>query len=347
MNRKNIRENVQCITRPENLPEKLRKDIKGMAKVAKLYPMKITPYFLSLIKKPFDPLWNQVIPQQAELSDNLNADPLCEEVQSPLQGLIHRYPDRVVFLVSSRCAIYCRHCMRKRKTGNNDFVTEKTIKKGIDYIRKNEEIRDVILSGGDPFLLSDEKLSEILEKLRKINHVEIIRIHTRVPSALPFRITKNLGNMLKKFHPLYVNIQFNHPDEITPVSEKACSLLADSGIPLGCQSVLLKGVNDHAEVIKKLMTKLLKIRVRPYYIHQADLVRGTSHFHTPVETGLKIMDALRGHISGMGVPYFMIDLPGGGGKIPLLPEYIVEKKTGIWKIRSFDGKIIDYPVLSP
>jgi lysine 2,3-aminomutase len=287
-----------------------------------------------------------VVPDPAELTDTLPTDdPLAEEALSPVPNLIRRYPDRVVFMVSAQCAILCRHCMRKRKAGKSSWpVNEESIRQGIQYIRKHPEIREVILSGGDPLMLEDENLETILSELRAIEHVEILRIHTRIPGALPQRVTPELVQMFSRFHPLYVNIQFNHPDEITPESSAACGILADAGIPLGCQSVLLKGVNDDLEIMKKLMQKLLQIRVKPYYIHQADWVRGTGHFHTPLEKGLEIMAGLRGYFSGMGIPHYMIDLPGGGGKIPLLPEYILRKSPKIWYIRSYDGKIAEYPL---
>jgi len=325
--------------------------------------MRINRYFLSLIRTPYDPIWKQVIPDIAELDDYrdtdkkkklsffkklsfLKDDPLSEEKQSPVPNLIHRYPDRVVFLVSGQCAMFCRYCMRKRKVGNSYAVTDESIKAGLEYIQKNREIRDVILSGGDPLMLDDESVCEILKRVRSIPHVEIIRIHTRIPSAFPMRITHHLAQMLKEFHPLYINTHFNHPDEITDKSAQACSILADAGIPLGCQTVLLKGVNDDPSVMKQLMQKLLMIRVRPYYIHHPDLISGTGHFHPSLETGLSVIQSLRGHISGIGVPQYMIDLPGGGGKIPLLPEYIIEKKPETWLIRNYEGKVFEYPFIS-
>ncbi len=320
--------------------------------------MRINRYFLSLIRTPYDPIWKQVIPDIAELDDYSNTgnnlkklsfledDPLYEERQSPVPNLIHRYPDRVVFLVSGQCALFCRYCMRKRKVGDSYAITNESINAGLEYIQKKKEIRDVILSGGDPLMLDDESLCKILKEVRSIPHVEIIRIHTRIPSAFPMRITHNLANMLKAFHPLYINTHFNHPDEITAESAQACSILADAGIPLGCQTVLLKGVNDNPSVMKQLMQKLLMIRVRPYYIHHPDLIRGTGHFHPSLEKGLAVMQSLRGHISGIGVPQYMIDLPGGGGKIPLLPEYIIKKKPETWFIRNYEGKIFEYPLIS-
>ena len=336
----------ESITTADELCRRFGLPQEAVAPVIRRYPMRINPYFLSLIHQPGDPLWRQAIPDPAELADTLpEADPLAEETQSPVPNLIHRYPDCAVFLVSSQCALFCRHCMRKRNVGHPFTVTGDTIASGIRYIRETPAIRDVILSGGDPLLLSDDRLIDgIIAPLRAIRHVEILRIHTRVPCTLPQRVTETIVRRLKAFSPLYINIQFNHPDEITAASARACALLADAGIPLGCQTVLLKGVNDAPTVMKQLMRKLLTIRVKPYYIHQGDLVKGTDHFRTTIRTGLDIMAALRGHTSGMCVPQYMIDLPGGGGKIPMLPEYVVEKRNKEWYIETFDKNIVIYPV---
>ncbi|MCP4107103.1 MAG: KamA family radical SAM protein [Desulfobacteraceae bacterium] len=317
----------------------------SLKQVIERYPMRINPYYLSLIRSPGDPIWKQAVPDIAEMNDPYGTDdPLSEEKQSPVPNLIHRYPDRVVFLVSAQCAVFCRYCMRKRKVGSAFAVTDKTIRAGLDYIQNNTKIRDVILSGGDPLLLDDDLLYDILKKIRSMSHVQIIRIHTRVPCTLPHRVTSDLADILKKFHPLYINTHFNHPCEITPESTAACNILADAGIPLGCQTVLLKGVNDNPEIMKRLMHQLLMIRVKPYYIHQLDLAHGTSHFRTSPETGLDIMNNLRGHTSGMCVPHFMIDLPGGGGKIPLVPEHVTERKQDKWIIKNYEGKIYEYSI---
>ena len=331
---------------PESLAGIFSIDPKVIMRVTRKYPMRINPYFLSLIQNPKDPIGKQVIPDLAELDPEtfLSPDPLWEEPQSPVPNLIHRYPDRVVFMVSSQCAIYCRHCMRKRRLGQEKQVPESVIAKGIEYIRSTPAVRDVILSGGDPLMLSNDRLEQILSLIRQIPHVEIIRIHTRIPCALPQRVDKSLTDMLKQFHPLYMNIQFNHPDEITPQSTAACAALADAGIQLGSQTVLLKGVNDNPEVMMTLMQRLLQIRVRPYYLHHADAVEGTRHFRTSIETGLEIMRYLRGRLSGMGVPQYMIDLPGGGGKIPLLPEYVLESGPHELKVRNFEGRVFTYPL---
>jgi len=316
--------------------------------VIERYPLRINPYYLSLIGKPHDPIWRQAVPDIAEIDDQHGLeDPLSEDEHSPVPNLIHRYPDRVVLLVSSQCAVNCRYCMRKRKFAQPFIITAETIEAGIAYIREHAEVRDVILSGGDPLLLDDNDLQRILENIRRIPHVEIIRIHTRVPGTLPQRITRNLSQKLKAFHPLYINVHINHPDEITDQTALACNLLADAGIPLGCQTVLLKGVNDDTGVMKSLMQKLLKIRVKPYYLHHPDLIRGTRHFQTTLDVGLSIMEAMRGHTSGLCVPHYMIDLPGGGGKIPLLSENTIEKKPGKWLIRNYAGEIYEYPIIEP
>ncbi len=314
----------ESITRPGDLTRRFGVDPRPLEQVAEAYPMRVNPYYLGLIKQVGDPIWRQAVPSEEELQDSVcPADPLEEENQSPVPNLVHRYPDRVLFLVCSECAMYCRFCTRKRKVGGENMViTRETIEHGLDYIRSRPEIRDVILSGGDPLLLSDERLEWILKGLRAIPSVEIIRIGTRVPVVLPQRITPALVRILRKFHPLYLNTHFNHPDEITETAAKACGRLADAGIPLGNQSVLLRGVNDDPAVMKRLMQKMLAIRVKPYYIYQADMVQGTDHFRTSVEEGIEIIRALRGHTSGMGVPAYVIDAPGGGGKIPILPDYL-------------------------
>jgi len=332
---------------PETLARVRPVDAAALEAVCARYPMRINPYWLSMAQRPGDPFWRQAVPDVRELEDGIaEGDPLAEETQSPVPGLIHRYPDRVVFLVSDRCAMYCRHCMRKRRVGRAAGPGREAIAAGIDYIRATPAVEEVILSGGDPLMLEDAALEEILARLKEIAHVKLLRIHTRMPSSLPGRITASLVAMLGRFHPLFVNTQFNHPAEMTPEAAEACRRLVDAGIPLGCQSVLIRGVNDDAGTMAALMRTLLAQRVRPYYLHQMDPVRGTAHLRTPIETGLGIMAALRGRIPGIGVPQFMIDLPGGGGKVPLLPESVVSRKPGIWRVRSYDGKIYDYPVSS-
>ncbi|NNF97920.1 MAG: KamA family radical SAM protein [Desulfobacteraceae bacterium] len=334
----------ESISLPDDLPEQIVSDRHAIDRVIRTYPMRVNPYYLSLIGDVDDPIWKQAIPSLQELEGGMwQPDPLDEESQSPVPCIIHRYPNRVVFLVSNRCAVYCRHCMRKRRVGKRESPGVQALNKGVAYIRSHTGISDVILSGGDPLLLDDSTLDGLLYRLAGIPHVRLIRIHSRVPCTLPQRITGKLLRVLKKFQPLYLNTQFNHPDEITNVSTGACRLLADAGIVLGCQTVLLKGVNDSPATMKKLMEKLVDIRIRPYYLHHPDLVQGTHHFQPDIAKGLSIMSSLRGHCSGLAVPQYMIDLPGGGGKIPLLPEYIVEKKSTFWRIRNHQGGIYEYP----
>lgn len=310
------------ITDPEELAGYFSFDPAPLKAVAEKYPMRISPHYLGLIHEAGDPIWRQCVPDIRELAnDGLEPDPLHEEELSPAPGLIHRYPDRVILLAGTVCAVYCRFCMRKRTIGCPSGKSgPRWLDEALRYIEEQPAIRDVILSGGDPLLLSDDELEEILRRLKKIPHVEIIRIGTRVPVTLPERITRGLCRMLKKFHPLYVNTHFNHPLEITSEAADACAMLADAGIPLGNQTVLLKGVNDDAGTMKRLMQRLLMVRVRPYYIHHMDLVRGGGHFRTDVKKGMSIMEGLRGHTSGMAVPYYVIDAPGGKGKVPILPD---------------------------
>lgn len=319
----------KCVTSPEELSGLFRLQDPKLTSVVRRYPMRITPYYLGLIAEPGDPIWRQCVPDPAELEDlDQSPDPLDEERLSPVPGLIHRYPDRVVWIVSSACAVYCRFCMRKRGVGCLDMAPA-PLDEAIAYIASHPGIRDVILSGGDPLLLSDERLDAILTKLRRIPHVEMIRIGTRVPVTLPERVTARLARLLKRHHPLYLNTHFNHPREITPQSARACARLADAGIPLGNQTVLLKGVNDDPQVMRELMQKLLAIRVRPYYIHQMDLVRGTAHFRTQVAQGVAVMGALRGHTSGLAVPHYVIDLPGGKGKVEVSSGQVSRDGKGV------------------
>jgi len=330
---------------PSQLKLEYHQDTQEIAEVCKIYPMRINPYYFRLIQQTGGPLWRQAVPDIRELHDETGmTDPLNEENLSPVPNLIHKYPDRVLFLVNNQCAMYCRFCTRKRKVGQPKMrITDTTIQAGIEYIRKNRQVREVLLSGGDPLLLSDKRLEHILQDVRRIKTVEVIRIGTRVPCTLPMRVTCRLANMLKKYHPLYINTHFNHPAEITPEAELACSRLADAGIALGCQTVLLKGVNDDKKVIEKLMCKLLRIRVKPYYLFQSDLTRGTEHFRTPVEKGLEIMRHLIGRVSGMAVPTFALDAPGGGGKIPLTPDYITSINEDSIDFLNYQGQPYSYP----
>ncbi len=334
---------AQSIRSPYNLDFLQACDKKALDDTVRIFPMRINPYFASLIQQPGDPIWRQVIPDPIELDDDQGLlDPLCEEHQSLAPNLIHRYPNRVVWLVSDQCAVYCRHCMRKRRVGLGGGFSYENLIRGIDYIAATPQVKDVILSGGDPLMLEDEMLFDLLHRLRRIEHVKIIRIHSRIPSTLPQRITSQLVEGLARFHPLWFNTQFNHPMEITSQAEKACALLVDAGIPVGCQTVLLNKVNDSAEILAELMETLLQIRVRPYYLHHPDRVKGTRHFWVPLSKGLSIMQKLRGFLSGLAVPYYMVDLPGGAGKVPLLPESIVERRPHLWRLRNHQGRVLDY-----
>lgn len=334
---------------PEDIAEHFGLDLEEVRKIGRAFKIQITPYYASLIKKKGDPIYKQVVPDLAELAENSGQeDPLEEDLDSPVPSIVHRYPDRVLFLVSHSCASYCRFCTRKRKVGDPSKIHPRYIEDGINYIKDHSEVRDVIISGGDPLILNDDKLEAILSQVRSIPHVEIVRLGSRVPCFLPQRITEKLVNMLKKYHPLYLNVHFNHPDEITPEAARALNLLADAGIPLGNQTVLLKGINDDVLVMRRLMQKLLTVRVRPYYIYQADYVKGTDHFRTTVEKGLEIYQGLRGWTSGLAVPQYVIDAPGGGGKIPLIPEYVQSISDEKVVLRNYAGEVYVYPqVKSP
>jgi lysine 2,3-aminomutase len=312
------------------------------------FPLAITPYYFSLIDPANfrnDPIFKQAFPSPSEMMIGPHdlRDPLAEDVDSPVSLVTHRYPDRVLLQVSNICAMYCRHCTRKRKVGDVDSIPGKEeILAGIAYIRRNEGIRDVLLSGGDPLLLSDSYLEWILSKLRTIPHIEVIRIGTRVPVVLPYRVTESLATMLKKFHPLWINTHFNHPREMTTSAKEAVRRLADAGIPLGNQSVLLAGVNDCPRIMKKLVHVLVKNRIRPYYMYQCDLSEGLTHFRTPVGKGIEIMENLIGHTSGFAVPTYVIDAPHGGGKIPVMPNYLISWSTNKVVLRNFEGVISTY-----
>ena len=319
----------------------------GVAKCLSTLRMAITPYYLSLIdlNDPHDPIRKQAIPTALELhqaeADLL--DPLHEDTDSPVPGLTHRYPDRVLFLITDQCSMYCRHCTHRRFAGKNDCaVPMKQIEGCIDYIRNHPEVRDVLLSGGDALMQNDRVLEHIISSLRAIPHVEIVRIGSSTPVVMPQRITPELCDMLKKYHPIWLNTHFNHPDEITEESAAACARLADAGIPLGNQSVLLAGVNDCVHVMKNLVQQLVRIRVRPYYIYQCDLSMGLEHFRTPVSKGIEIIEALRGHTSGYAVPTFVVDAPGGGGKTPVMPNYVISQSPHKVILRNFEGVITTY-----
>ncbi len=343
------RELQASITKPEDLARELGIDPDEVRSVMKEYRVRITPQMLKLIKEKGDAIWKQVVPEAVEGDDLLaSSDPLNEDGDSPVRHLVHRYPDRVLLMVTNQCPIYCRFCTRKRLVGKPGFISKGDLDLAVDYIKHHPEIRDIILSGGDPLLLTDDHLERVFKALRAIPHLEIIRIGSRVPGSLSSRITEKLCTMIKKYHPIYMNLHFNHPDELTPEVKAACERLADAGIPLGSQTVLLKGVNDDPEVMKRLMQKLLTCRVKPYYLYQADLTRGTNHFRTTVDEGLSIIKALQGHTSGMAVPHYVIDAPGGGGKIPLLPaDYLVDLNSEEVVLKNYENRIFRYPQAEP
>ncbi|QJB56640.1 lysine 2,3-aminomutase [Pseudodesulfovibrio sp. zrk46] len=334
-------ERVLGITFPEKKKQIFERTVRK-------FPLSVTPYYLSLIDVDDyenDPVFLQSFPSPEELKIGRYdmADPLHEDEDSPAPGITHRYPDRVLFHISNTCSMYCRHCTRKRKVGDVDSTPSRIdLEQGLEYIRNNPQVRDVLLSGGDPLMLSDEKLDWILTKVREIEHVEVVRIGTRMPVVLPYRITHDLVNMLKKHHPLWINTHFNHPRELTASSRRALKRLADAGIPLGNQSVLLSGVNDCQRLFKTLNQKLVKNRVRPYYMYQCDLSEGLTHFRTPIGKGIEIIESLRGHTSGFSVPTYVVDAPGGGGKIPVMPNYIVSWGPNKVVLRNYEGVITTY-----
>ncbi len=332
----------------DDFAQKWSIDSAPLEPVAARYPFRLNGYFEGLITTREDPIWKQVVPDTREISDLSGfEDPLAEEELSVAPNLVHRYPNRVLWLVNDRCALHCRFCTRKRRWPDDDGSpqTPPDLKPALDYIARREQIVDVLLSGGDPLLLPEELLDEILRKLREIRHVQVIRIGSRVPCAMPGAVSQRLARMLSKFHPLYINIHFNHPAEITEASARACSTLAKAGIPLGSQTVLLRGVNDSQEILAELFHRLLAIRVRPYYLMQMDLTAGTAHFRTPLGTGLKILRMLRNRISGLAMPQFVVDLPGGRGKLPLLPNMIREINDRQMIVRNYTGHSCAYPLL--
>ena len=342
-----VKNRITTVEKLKKLLPLSKEEEEGIIKCLKVLRMAITPYYLSLINPndPFDPIRKQAIPTIHELyrSPSDLEDPLHEDIDSPVPGLTHRYPDRVLFLVTENCSMYCRHCTRRRFAGHHDKAPPQTqIDNCIDYIEKTTAIRDVLLSGGDALLISNKKLEQILKRLREIPHVDIIRIGTRTPVVMPQRITPGLCKMLKKYQPIWLNTHFNHPNEITEDSKRACEMLADAGIPLGNQSVLLRGVNDCIHVMKNLVHELVKMRVRPYYLYQCDLSKGLEHFRTSIAQGIQIIEGLRGHTSGLCVPTFVVDAPGGGGKIPVMPNYIISQGNNRVVLRNFEGVITTY-----
>lgn len=320
---------------------------QGIKRASGKMMMAITPYWATLMDPddPNCPLRRQAVPtiHESFIGPHEMIDPCAEDRDSPAPCLVHRYPDRVLLLATEQCAMYCRHCTRRRLVGDKKEINIATrFDKAIDYIKANRKIRDVLISGGDPFMLEDDSLENLIQKMRTIPHVEFLRIGTRMPVNLPQRITQSLISMLKKYSPIFISIHFNHPKEVTKRCKIACDMLADAGMPLGSQTVLLKGINDRPFIMRKLMHELLQIRVRPYYIYQCDPVRGTSHFRTPVAVGINIIEKLRGHTSGYAVPTYVIDGPGGGGKIPVGPNYVLSQAKGKYVLRNYKGKIYTY-----
>lgn len=335
---------IEELERVVNLTEEEKKGAKASLKKLK---MGITPYYATLIDADDYncPIRRQAIPtiHETKISKYDSNDPLHETIDSPVPGLTHRYPDRVLILVTEQCSMYCRHCTRRRFAGHEDSsLSNDDILKAVEYIKAHKEVRDVLISGGDALCISDEKLDFILSKLREISHVEVIRIGTRVPVVMPQRITNKLCNIIKKYHPVWINTHFNHPKEITEESMLACKMLVDSGIPLGNQSVLLKNINDCPYIMKSLMHELVKNRIRPYYIYQCDLSEGIEHFRTTVSTGIEIIELLRGHTSGLAVPTFVVDAPGGGGKIPINPQYLISQSSEKLVLRNYEGVLCTY-----
>lgn len=342
-----VRNRIETLEQLKKYVHLTEEEEEGVVRSLATLRMAITPYYLTLIDpdNPDCPVRKQAIPTAKEVhqADADLLDPLHEDGDSPVPGLTHRYPDRVLFLITDMCSMYCRHCTRRRFAGQSDASTPKdNIEKALEYIANTPQVRDVVLSGGDALLVSDKKLEYIISRLRDIKHVEIIRIGSRTPVVLPQRITDDLVNMLKKYHPVWLNTHFNHADEITPEAEEALAKLANAGVPLGNQSVLLKGVNDCVHIMKRLVHKLVLNRVRPYYIYQCDLSMGLEHFRTPVSKGIEIIENLRGHTSGFAVPTFVVDAPGGGGKIPVMPQYVISQSPGKVVLRNFEGVITTY-----
>ncbi|MBP7052190.1 MAG: KamA family radical SAM protein [Phycisphaerae bacterium] len=319
-----------------------------LASVMTKYPMAITPYYASLIRRAdkTDPIFQLSVPQAQELIDPpfLSADPLEECRDMPVPGMVHRYPDRALVIATTMCSTYCRHCTRKRIAGTRETsITKRRLEQIAAYLTEHPQISDVIVSGGDPLTMSTEHLEMVLSRLRQVPSVQIIRIGSRVPVVLPMRITDELCQMIRKYHPVWINTHFNHPQELTPEAAEACRRLADAGVPLGNQSVLLRGVNDDPRIIEQLCRGLVRMRVRPYYMYQCDLVRGVEHFRTPLTRGMEIMEYLRGRLSGLAIPTFVVDAPHGGGKIPVLPTYVVSQSPTHTVLRNYEGMLIAYP----
>jgi lysine 2,3-aminomutase len=321
---------------------------RGCAETAGVFRLGISPYYLSLIDKshPLCPVRMQAIPvaAEAQVKKGELRDPLGEDPRRPVEAIVHKYPDRVLLMAIDSCSVYCRHCTRRRITaGGEAELSRAALKEAVEYVRAHREVRDVLISGGDPLLLSDARLEELLKPLREIEHVEMIRIGTRIPVCLPMRVTDALATMLRRYAPLYVITHFNHPKEVTAEARAACERLVDHGVPVENQAVLMRRLNSSARIIKELSHACLKMRVRPYYLHQMDLAEGCEHLRTPLDEGVKILEQLRGHTSGLAVPHLAVDLPGGGGKVTLQPQYVVEKREGETLLRNFRGETYVYP----
>ncbi len=342
-----LRNRITSLEEMRGLISLSRREEDGIRRAEGRLKLAITPYFFSLIdtRDPRCPIRRQSIPRVDEfrVSAAEMVDPCGEDAHTPTPGLVHRYPDRALLIVTETCAMYCRYCTRKRMVGEEHApMNEERLEAAIRYIRSKKNIRDVLISGGDPLMLKTGVLERYISELRKLEQIEIIRIGTRVPVTLPMRVDAGLTSMLKKYHPLFMSIHFSHPREITPEVKRACTMLADAGIPLGSQTVLLRSINDKPSTMKRLMQGLLKIRVRPYYIYQCDLAIGTAHFRTPVSVGMNIMEELIGHTTGYAVPTLVIDAPGGGGKIPVAPTYVLSQAKGRIRLRNYENRIFDY-----
>ncbi len=336
------------ITSLRRLAAVLERPLAGIEQVPARLPLAITPYYASLIRQPDhdDPIFAQVVPQRAELRrfPHLFDDPLAEDEHMPVPGLVHRYPDRALLLATSTCASYCRHCNRQRVAGQRRAaLSPARLQQVVAYLQEHPQVRDVIVSGGDPLTMSNARLESILAALRGVASVEILRLGTRVPVTLPMRITGKLVAMLRRYRPLWINTQFNHPREMTDLAAAACARLVDAGIPLGNQTVLLRGINDDPLLMERLCRTLVRHRVRPYYLFQCDLVQGVEHFRTPLARGLQILEHLRGRLGGLAIPTLAVDAAGGGGKIPLLPDYLVSREADRTLLRNWQGRLVEYP----
>jgi lysine 2,3-aminomutase len=343
-----MRHSVRTLAALERLIPLTEDERRGCEETASVFRMGISPYYLSLIDRdhPFCPVRMQAIPSRAEarIHPGELRDPLGEDKTRPVSAIVHKYPDRVLFLALDTCSVYCRHCTRRRITKGGEAELDKAeLRKGVEYVRAHPEVRDVLISGGDPFLLSEARLEELLAPLREIPHVEMIRIGTRIPVCLPMRVTDGLAALLRRYAPLFVVTHFNHAKELSPEAREACERLVDHGVPVENQAVLMRRINSDARIIKELSHQLLRSRVRPYYLHQMDVGEGLEHLRTPIAKGVEILEALRGHTTGLAVPHLAVDLPGGGGKVTLQPDYVLERGAGQTVFRNYKGERYAYP----